>query len=102
MRSAFPPPGWPSGRAWPPRAASSVSSIPIWKARVVLQKHGLLDAIDAYVTQHQADMPELYQAWNWAGDIERGSNFVATLGPTFNLTSAKIDALFLEASQVVG
>lgn len=86
------------------QAVASAALVPaqvgLWQARAVLRKHGLFDAIDAYVGADQATYPELWEAWNMGNALYRSGSFVASLGPVFGLTSTQIDAMFIEANAI--
>lgn len=77
----------------------TVGSVLLWRVRAVLQKNGLLDQIDAYITQHEKDMPELYQAWNFGNSVTRNSQFVEAMQSQFSITDEQADAIFAEAAK---
>ena len=85
-----PPPPEPE----PPGVPRSVS---MRQARLALLGAGLLDSVDAVVAQS----PRAVQIeWEFATDVWRDRDLVASLGGALNLTSNQIDALFIAAKAI--
>lgn len=74
-------------------------TITLWKARAVLQRHGLFNAADAYIDAHKADEPELYQAWNYGNFLTRSSNLVKGMQARLGISDEQVDAMFAEAAK---
>lgn len=72
-------------------------SVTPYQARVALSRAGLLNSVEAAVSQSNG---ELALAWEYATTIERNSPFIAQLGAALGLTSQQIDDLFVTAASV--
>jgi len=85
-----PPPPEPE----PPGVPHSVS---MRQARLALLGAGLLDSVDAVVAQS----PRAVQIeWEFATDVWRDRDLVASLGGALGLTDDQIDALFIAAKAI--
>jgi hypothetical protein len=74
---------------------SLIPSVTPRQARLALKAAGLLDKVTAAVAA--ADQATQI-TWEFASQIDRNSPVSATLGAQLGLTSAQIDALFIQAS----
>jgi hypothetical protein len=77
---------------------TKITSVTLWQARLVLKNHGLFDTIDAYVTAHKDDIPQLDQVWNYGNFVSRTSPLILSIGAMLGLTDEQIDAMFQEAA----
>ena len=85
-----PPPPEPD----PPGVPHSVS---MRQARLALLGAGLLDSVDAVVAQS----PRAVQIeWEFATDVWRDRDLVASLGGALGLTDDQIDGLFIAAAAI--
>ena len=74
-------------------------SVPLWRARLELEKMGLFAQVDAYVEAHKGDNPAFYQAWNYGNFVERNSAFVKFMQPLLKLTDEQVEAMFRDAAK---
>lgn len=72
-------------------------SVTPYQARVALSRAGLLNSVEAAVSQANGEMAI---AWEYATTIERNSPFIVQLGTAIGLTSQQIDDLFVTAASV--
>lgn len=73
------------------------ASVSMRQARLALLSAGLLDQVNALIaTQSQATQIE----WDYASDVWRDRDLVASLGAGLGLTGAQIDALFIAAKAI--
>ena len=70
-------------------------TIPMWRAKVALQKAGLLDKANALVAQ--LGDPVLSSYWEYAPEIWRTSPTLKQMGIAMELTDAQLDELFRQA-----
>ena len=78
----------------PPGVPHSVS---MRQARLALLGAGLLDSVDAVVAQS----PRAVQIeWEFATDVWRDRDLVASIGGALGLTDDQIDALFIAAAAI--
>lgn len=78
-----------------------VTSVALWRARIVLQRHNLFDTVNTYINDNKVTNPEFYQIWEYGNYVDRNSPLVTALGTMLNLTSEQVDALFEEAATLV-
>ena len=85
--------------AWQAKLASIVpESVSLWQAKAALQNSNLLTAANTAITS--LNNPVLNQYWASADQLLRSSPTLASLAQILNLTSAQVDALFIQASQI--
>lgn len=70
-----------------------------YQARVALYHAGLLDAVEAMVSDPNTAM-EVKLAWEYATEFHRDNPFILALAPQLGLTEEQLDALFEAAAQV--
>lgn len=77
-------------------------AVALWQGRAALKRRSpaLFDQIDAFVESHKASSPELWEAFNMGNTMSRTGLFVTTLAPQFGLSSADLDALFVDANSL--
>ena len=102
-------PGWTfDGSAFAPPPPAVPAMVAMWQARVVLglTPYGagpgvLLDAIQAAIDTFEgpAKVKALAEL-EYAPNMRRDSEFIATLGPALGIPDSEIDALFIAAAQV--
>lgn len=64
-----------------------------YQARVALKRAGLLGQVKQLMVDPSTD-EEAQIAWEYATEIRRDSEFIASLAPALGLTSQQIDDLF--------
>jgi hypothetical protein len=71
------------------------------QGRLVLLKHGMLDALESYINSLTGDEQRIAQIEYDANFWERNSQFVNSFAKgIFNLTDEQIDNLFIEANSL--
>jgi hypothetical protein len=70
--------------------------IPMWRAKVVLQKSGLLDTANGIVDQKND--PVLTSFWEYAPEIYRNSPTLKQMAVTIGLSETQLDDLFRQAN----
>lgn len=72
-----------------------------WKARAVLEIHGILDDVENIIQNAQGEHGIILRhAWDGRAPLYRNSISVQTIATALNLSDAEIDAMFVEASQL--
>lgn len=76
------------------------SAVTMRQARLALRRAGLIDSVDPAIaaiadpgTRRDAQIE-----WEFSNELQRANPFVATLGSALGLTSAQVDALFVQAA----
>jgi hypothetical protein len=67
------------------------------QARLALNANGLLDKVTTAVASSDK---ATQLTWEFATEIDRNSQLIATLGSQLGLTPAQIDALFIQAAHL--
>lgn len=80
-------------------APAVAESVTPWQAREALRLAGILAQVNAHI-DGLGDDHAAYVAWHYAERIRRNSPFVETLAPTFGLSEAQLDALFVQAASL--
>lgn len=80
----------------PPPPAVVPQQVSPFQARKALLNNGLLAAVEAAVAQAS---DEVKIAWEYGLTVDRNSAFIQAMAPALNLSSAQIDALFIEAAR---
>lgn len=69
------------------------------QARLALHAEGLLQSVEDAINEMQEPSKTAARIeWDYAGHVERQSQFVAMIGSAIGLDDAKMDALFMSAS----
>jgi hypothetical protein len=71
----------------------------MWQARSVLKTHGYYDTVAAAIAA--SNNVAWQEAWEYAPEISRDSDFVIAMASLLGLSSAQVDALFEEARNLV-
>lgn len=83
----------------PPSVAVSVVSG--WRAKRVLEKHGLTAQVESALAAMPGDAgADALAAWNGNADFDRYSATVLALAAALNLSESDVDSLFSEASAI--
>ena len=91
--------GWKYvGGSWIAPASAVPPSVAMWQAKAALQAAGLLTSATAAVAA--ANNPVLTAFWEGASTIDRSSPTLAGISAALSLTSAQIDALFVQAATI--
>ena len=82
------------------RPAQVPQSVPMWKAKTILQQSDKLTAADTAVTA--SGNRALQFAWgpNGASEIRRDSPAISAMATAIGLSSAEVDALFIAAAAI--
>ena len=72
-------------------------SLTAWQVRKVLNLHGLRDTVEAMVL---ASPIEIQDGWHYASEYLRDDSTLLALATQLGLTSAQLDAMFIEASSL--
>lgn len=76
-------------------------SVPMRSARLILLQYNLLTAVQSYVDSAGGVEGEIARInWEYALTVNRNDDLVKTLINVLNKTSAEIDQMFIEASQL--
>lgn len=83
-----------------PREPDAIpQSVTMRQARLALLQAGLLDDVAAAIAALPSPQKEAAAIeWEYSQTVERNRPFVLTLGPALGLTSAELDALFVQAA----
>lgn len=81
----------------PPPPPSVPRSVSMRQARLALLGAGLLDEVEALIALQPA---AVQIEWEYATDIWRNRDLVATLAPALGLSDAQIDDLFVAAKAI--
>lgn len=74
-------------------------SVTMRQARLALLQAGLLGSVNAAIAALPSPHKEAATIeWEYSQTVERNRPFVLTLGAALNLTSAQLDALFVQAA----
>ena len=73
-------------------------SVPMWAAKIVMQQHGVWDAIHEGI--RATGNPVLLAAFENSPTMSRSSNAIAALAGNFGLTTDQIDAMFVAAGEL--
>lgn len=87
--------------AYVPPAPSVPEMVTNYQARAALLQAGLFVTVDAMVKAMEPTQPA-FQAWEFANNFYRNSEFINTLGAGLGLSSAEIDSLFILAASIDG
>lgn len=71
-------------------------SVTMRQARLQLLEVGLLDEVEAFVSQNRKWQIE----WEYANEVYRDSPLISALKSLLNLTDEQIDTIFIEASKL--
>lgn len=82
---------------WATPQAVVPPSVSMRQARLALRRAGLYAAVNAAVAGADEDTQI---EWEFATDVWRSRDLVATLGAALTLTSDQIDALFIAAAAI--
>lgn len=82
----------------PPPAPVVPASVALWQAKAALEAAGLDKQAEAAVAA--ANSPALTAFWATAPTIDRTSPTLAKIATALNLTSAQVDALFVQAAAI--
>lgn len=74
------------------------ASVALWKARAALESTGLLASADAAVAA--SGNPAVKAAWEYATELQRDSPAIVGLASALGLSSAQLDALFIQAAAI--
>lgn len=75
------------------------SSVTMRQARIALLAAGLLDDVETAIAGLSSPTKERAQIeWEYSNEVQRNNGIVAQLGPLLGLSSAQIDALFIQAA----
>lgn len=84
--------------AQPPQVPGAVT---MRQARLALLGAGMLEQIDTAINALPSPQKEAAKIeWEYSQEVQRHNGFVSVLAPALGLTSAQLDALFLQASQL--
>jgi hypothetical protein len=72
-----------------------------YQARAALLQVGLFVTVDAMIKAMEPTQPA-FQAWEFANNFYRNSEFINTLGAGLGLSSTEIDDLFILAASIDG
>lgn len=85
----------------PPPAPAIPESVSRHQARLALLGAGLLAQVDTVIDSLPSPQKEAARIdWEDASEFRRDSPLIAQLGPALGLTSAQIDALFVQAAAI--
>lgn len=82
----------------PPPAPQVPEQVALWQARAALTTAGLFSQADAAI--RASGNAGVIALWDYGNMISRSSPTLAALGTALNLTSAQIDALFIQAAAI--
>jgi hypothetical protein len=74
------------------------SEIQMWQARAMLIRMNMLASVNAAVAA--SGNPEIQNAWEYAPNVVRKSNFVTAMAGALGLDDATIDNLFIEGAKI--
>jgi hypothetical protein len=85
----------------PPEPVIVPSEIANWRARAVLEIAGLLPTVDAAIAALTGDAGIVARsAWNSGAPLARNGPTVLSLSSALGLSSAQVDAMFLQAESL--
>ena len=84
--------------AWSSPAPAVPQEVAVWQAKAALQNAGLLTAANTAVTALNNEAVTAF--WASAANISRTSPTMAQIAATLALTSAQVDALFIQAAAI--
>lgn len=86
----------------PPAPPQQVpGAVTMRQARLALLGAGMLAQIDTAINALPSPQKEAAKIeWEYSQEVQRHNGFVSVLAPALGLTSAQLDALFLQASQL--
>ena len=84
----------------PPPPPVVPSAVTMRQARLALLGAGLLDDVDTAIAsiQDETTRRAAQIEWEFSNEVQRNNSFTALLGAGLGLSSAQIDALFIQAA----
>jgi hypothetical protein len=74
------------------------AEIQMWQARAMLIRMNMLASVNAAVAA--SGNPEIQNAWEYAPNVVRKSNFVLAMAGALGLDDATLDTLFIEGAKI--
>ena len=90
---------WVDESAVPPAPAVVPGTVTKYQCCVVLARHGLLAATNAFFAAMAADDPRRL-AWEMAATVQRHSDSTLDAAGNLGLSAVQVDGMFIEAAQV--
>lgn len=72
--------------------------IQMWQARAMLIRMGLISVVNQAVAA--SGNPEIQNAWEYAPNVVRRSNFVLAMASAIGLSEDQLDTLFIEGAKI--